>query len=158
MGQGRGKLLAGQALGIAAVAIAMLAAVASVASADALQVCTPGVTPKCSPQGLATDFESGLLYVADTANNRIDVFKGKEPGVPPATPASFAGVTKPEWIAVDNVPSSPSHHDIYATTEDFKVKKFEPNGTLVGEFGEHGDGTPENCQIERANDPIAVGP
>jgi len=67
-------------------------------------------------------------------------------------------VSAPESIAVDNVASSPSHHDIYSTTSDFKVKKFEPNGTKVAEFGEQGDGTPENCQIERAGDPIAVGP
>src|ERR1700748_1318826 len=158
MGQGRGKLLGGQALGTVMAVIAMLGALSAVASAD-VQVCTESTTAKCkSPVGLATDFETGLLYVADNGNNRIDVFKGKEPNVPPATPPSFPGVTKPEWIAVDNNASSPSHHDIYSTTEDFKVKKFEPNGTNAAEFGEHGAGTPEGCQSERANDRIAVGP
>jgi len=142
---------------IALAGVVVLAVAASSAFAD-IPVCTPTSSPtKCtSPRGLATDFETGLLYVADHGNNRIDIFKNG--GTEPGTPASFGGVTEPEWIAVDNVASSPSHHDIYATTADFKVKKFEPSGTKVDEFGEHGDGTPENCQIERADDPIAVGP
>jgi hypothetical protein len=131
---------------------------ASSASAD-VQVCTPSGSPKCSePLGLATDFETGLLYVADNDNSRIDIFKGKEASVPPGTPGSFAVATKPQWIAVDNVATSPSHHDIYSTTADFKVKKFDPNGTLADEFGEQGDGTPEGCQLEHVDDPIAVGP
>lgn len=150
-------------LGFATIGVCLLAASAAAliqapaAQAD-LQVCTPTSTPtKCSePTGLATDFETGALYVADTANDRIDIFKNG--GTEAGTPASFGGVSGPQRIAVDNVASSPSHHDIYATTADFKVKKFEPNGTKVAEFGEQGDGTPENCQIERANDPIAVGP
>jgi len=139
---------------VASVVIAALAVLTGAASAN-VQVCT---SPQCKgPRGLATDFETSLLYVADHENNRIDIFKNG--GTEPGAPASFGGVTEPEWIAVDNVASSPSHHDIYATTADFNVKKFEPNGTIVGEFGEHGgDGTPENCQIEHANDPIAVGP
>jgi len=81
MGQGRGKLLAGQVLGGPVAVIAMAAALTAAASAD-IQVCTSAAAPKCSPTGLATDFETGLLYVADTGNNRIDVFKngGTEAG------------------------------------------------------------------------------
>jgi Tol biopolymer transport system component len=156
MFQGWGKSLAGRsALALTLIVGASAALSASIASAD-VQVCTPSVTPKCaSPRGLATDFASGLLYVADNGNNRIDIFE--EGGAKPATPSSFGGVTAPVWIAVDNNPTSASQHDIYAT-EGFKVKKFEPNGTLAKEFGEQGDGTPEGCQIERENDPIAVGP
>ncbi len=156
MFQGWGKSLAGRsALALTLIVGASAALSAPIASAD-VQVCTPSVTPKCaSPRGLATDFESGLLYVADNGNNRIDIFE--EGGTKPATPSSFGGVTAPVWIAVDNDPASASQHDIYAT-EGFRVKKFEPNGTLAKEFGEQGDGTPEGCQIERENDPIAVGP
>jgi len=157
MFQGWGKSLAGRAaLALTITVSASAAFSASIVSAD-VQVCAPDTSPKCAnPRGLATDFESGLLYVADKGNDRIDVFKNG--GTEPATPSSFGGLTAPVWIAVDNDPTSASHHDIYATTEDFTVKKFEPNGTLVKEFGEEGDGTPAGCQIERKNDPIAVGP
>jgi hypothetical protein len=151
-------------LGLAA-AGACLLALAATACAD-VQVCTLGsVAGQCkSPHGLATDFETGLLYVADTGNNRIDVFKNE--GTEQGTPSSFGGVSEPQWVAVDNVPTSASQHDVYVPTSNFTVKKFSPSGTLVDEFGEKGDGTPEGCQIERANspgvsplsDPIAVGP
>ncbi|HZI73460.1 MAG TPA: NHL repeat-containing protein, partial [Gemmatimonadales bacterium] len=122
------------------------------------QVCATGTgLGKCAkPLGLATDFETGLLYVADSGNNRVDVFKNG--GTELGTPSSLGGVSAPNWIAVDNVAASPSHHDIYSTTADFKVKKLNPNGTLIDEFGEQGDGTPEGCQLERANDQVAVGP
>jgi DNA-binding beta-propeller fold protein YncE len=139
------------------VVFALALILASRARAD-IQVCISGATAgKCtSPRGLAVDFETGLLYVADNGNNRIDVFKneGKESG----TPSSFGGITKPEWIAVDNATASPSHHDIYVTTASYTIKKFGPNGSLADEFGTQGDGTPEGCQLERANDPVAVGP
>jgi hypothetical protein len=136
-------------------ATVLLAILASSASAD-VQVCTLGGTVgHCSsPRGVAVDFETGNLYVADNGNDRIDVFKsnGKENG----TPASFPA-TDPVWIAVDNAASSPSRHDVYLSS-GFAVKKFTPTGTPAGEFGEQGDGTPEGCQIEREDDPIAVGP
>ncbi len=139
----------------ASAAIVLFAVFASSAAAD-VQVCTPGGTVgHCSsPRGVAVDFETGNLYVADNGNDRIDVFKsnGKENG----TPASFPA-TDPVWIAVDNDASSPSQHDVYLSS-GFTVKKFTPSGTPAGEFGEQGDGTPEGCQLERANDPIAVGP
>ncbi len=139
----------------AALATLLLAVFASSAAAD-VQVCTPGGTVgHCSsPRGVAVDFETGSLYVADNGNDRIDVFKsnGKESG----TPASFPAAD-PVWIAVDNAAPSPSHHDVYLSS-GFTVKKFTPSGTPAGEFGEQGDGTPEGCQLEREDDPIAVGP
>jgi hypothetical protein len=103
---------------------------------------------------VAVDFETGNVFVADSGNNRIDIFE--ENGTKPATPPSFP-LTNPTWIAVDNVAASPSQHDIYLVT-GFSVKKFSPTGTLLDEFGEQGDGTPEPCQLERSNDPLAVGP
>jgi hypothetical protein len=143
------------ALFAAALATLLLATFASSAAAD-VQVCTPGGTVgHCSsPRGVAVDFETGNLYVADNGNDRIDVFKsnGKENG----TPASFPA-TDPVWIAVDNDATSPSQHDVYLSS-GFGVKKFTPSGTPAGEFGEQGDGTPEGCQLEREDDPIAVGP
>jgi hypothetical protein len=130
-------------------------ALGSSASAD-VQVCTPGAAAgRCtSPRGVAVDFETGNLYVADNGNNRVDIFKsnGTEVGAPPSFPA-----TDPIWLAVDNATTSPSHHDVYLST-GFTVKKFKPSGAAAGEFGEQGDGTPEKCQVEREDDPIAVGP
>src|SRR6478736_2836133 len=139
----------------ASAATVLLAVFASSAAAD-VQVCTPGTgVGRCtSPKGVAVDFETGDLYVADNGNDRIDVFKsnGKENG----TPASFPA-TDPVWIAVDNAASSPSRHDVYLSS-GFTVKRFTPSGTPAGEFGEQGDGTPEGCQLEHEDDPIAVGP
>jgi DNA-binding beta-propeller fold protein YncE len=140
---------------VATVAALLLAILATNAIAD-VQVCTPGAgVGRCtSPRGVAVDFETGNLYVADNGNDRVDIFKsnGKENG----TPSSFP-VTDPVWIAVDNSATSPSQHDVYLST-GFTVKKFTPSGVAAGEFGEQGDGTPEPCQVERADDRIAVGP
>src|SRR4051794_40303709 len=99
---------------VGAVVIAVLAALTmstTAASAD-VQVCTPGAaTGRCaSPRGVAVDFETGNLYVADNGNNRVDIFKSN--GTEVGTPPSFA-FTGPNWIAVDNSATSPSHHDIY---------------------------------------------
>jgi hypothetical protein len=142
---------------VSAFAIAMLAALAmsSLSSAD-LQVCTVGASAgRCtSPRGVAVDFETGNLYVADNGNNRVDIFKSN--GTEIGTPSSFS-VTDPSWIAVDNAVTSPSQHDVYLSI-GFTVKGFKPSGATAGEFGEQGDGTPELCQVEREDDPIAVGP
>jgi hypothetical protein len=137
---------------VAVVVLALCGVVAGTAQAD-VAVC-PGTAACKEPRGLAVDFETGNLYVADSGNDRVDIFKNG--GTEVGTPASFP-VADPQWIAVDNVASSASHHDVYLST-GFTVKKFEPDGTLVDEFGEQGDGTPEPCQLERADDPIAAGP
>ena len=59
-------------------ALAILAALAlAPASLAATSFCPPGSgTGQCSdPQGLATDFGTGRVYVADTGNNRVNVFE-----------------------------------------------------------------------------------
>jgi hypothetical protein len=157
MGQGQGIRIRGNGALAVLFALAAFWVLVPTASAD-VQVCTPGAAAgKCTAsRGLAVDFETGLLYVADSGNNRIDIFKngGKELSTPPSI-----SVPGPAWLAVDNNATSAGHHDIYVTTTGaFTVKRFEPDGTLADEFGEQGDGTPEGCQLERANDPIAVGP
>jgi NHL repeat len=159
---------------------------AQVPSASAeLSICTPGTAAgQCSsPQGVAVDFETARLYVADRGNNRIDVFEsdgtfvmafgwGVDTGASEfqtcdtastcqaGTAGSGAGqFSSPSWIAVDNDPSSTSQHDIYVGTDSFRVQKFKPTGgssiEFVKSFGEKGKGP---CQFEREVDPIAVGP
>ncbi len=135
---------------------ALVAAIAfpGAASAD-LAFCPPGAGPsQCSGQsGVATDFESGRLYVADTANNRIEAFDSEGNFL-------FAfgeGLLKaPTAIAVDNDPASPSHHDIYVyDSGNFRVVKFDPAGTLLGQVGSKGTGP---GQFAKAEDQIAIGP
>jgi DNA-binding beta-propeller fold protein YncE len=113
-----------------------------------------------NPQGLAVDFETGRLYVADQANNRIDVFGptgaflfafgwGVDTGAPEAqtcttasscnagTAGSGSGqLSAPDAIAVDNDPASPSFHDIYVT--DFgnrRIEKFSHTGEFILALG-----------------------
>jgi hypothetical protein len=136
---------------LAAAAVLLLALAASASAA--IPFCLPGSgAGECnSPQGLAVDTEEALVYVADTGNGRIDVFEADGTSV-----SSFAASGNPSWVAVDNNAASPSHRDIYASSDEFLVRKFDPaGGPPVDSFGEKGNGP---CQFERANDPIAVGP
>ncbi len=134
------------------------------ASADVAPFCTPGGGPgQCNnPQGVAVDseFEPGppvaaRVYVADSGNNRINVF-----GVKGEFASSFAAGSDPTWVAVDNDPASGSRHDLYVSnTSGPLVRKFKPSGGGYAEvpsesFGEAGTGP---CQFS-ANDPIAIGP
>jgi NHL repeat len=153
---------------------------APTASAE-LSICTPGTAAgQCSsPQGVATDFETGRLYVADRGNNRIDVFEsdgtfvmafgwGVDTGASElqtcttastcqaGTAGSGAGqFSSPSWIAVDNDPSSISQHAVYVGTDSFRVQKFSPTGEFVEALGEKGKGP---CQFESTSDSIAAGP
>jgi ATP phosphoribosyltransferase len=59
---------------LAAVLFALFA-FASIASADkTISEPGEGAGQTQNPRGVATDFETGRLYVADQGNNRIDVF------------------------------------------------------------------------------------
>jgi hypothetical protein len=116
---------------------------ATTASADqAISQSGQGAGQTQSPQGLATDFETGRLYVVDNANHRIDVFEqdgsfafafgwgvadGEAqletcgPAASPPTATCLEGLAgggagefeNPSEVAVDNDASSPSRHDIY---------------------------------------------
>ncbi|HEX4670282.1 MAG TPA: NHL repeat-containing protein [Solirubrobacterales bacterium] len=132
-----------------------------------------------NPQGLATDFETGRLYVADRDNNRVDVFEANgtfvmafgwgvdteaaefqtcttASGCNAGIAGSGAGqFNHPTSVAVDNDASSASRHSVYVGTENFRVQKFKATGGFVEAFGGQGTGP---CQFSRIKDPIAVGP
>ncbi|MGA8363679.1 MAG: NHL repeat-containing protein [Solirubrobacteraceae bacterium] len=117
----------------------------------AIPFCPPGAgAGQCnSPQGVATDWETGHVYVADRGNNRVNVFESGGAFV-----SSFAAST-PTWVAVDNDEASASRHDVYVASNDFEVQKFKPSGELVDSFGKEGEGP---CELTSTDDPIAVGP
>jgi hypothetical protein len=149
-------------------ALALLAGVAP-ASAD-FTVCPPGEgAGQCgasqalsTQRGLAVDTEDGLLYVADEANNRVDVFEvdgdflfafgwkvnAGSPeeklqtctvatGCQKGSAGSGAGqFDRPSSVAVDNDGASSSHHDIYVGDRaNFRVEKFDPSGEFVWTIG-----------------------
>jgi len=141
----------------ASIAVAsLLVFAASAAAAAEIPFCTPGSgTGQCNnPRGVAVDSETGHVYVADRGNARVDVFESD------GTSLGLFGageLTSPTWLAVDNVATSASRHDVYVSNE-FTVKKykeFKATGELIKTFGKKGEGL---CQLARANDPIAVGP
>src|SRR4051812_39570914 len=132
-----------------------LLTLAPTASADKLiSEAGEGAGKTLKPQGLAVDFETGRLYVADSGNHRVDAFDkngtfemawgwgvadgNAEPQScgPKATPPTAtcrkglatggAGAfTELREIAVDNDPASSSHHDIY-------VLDFSPRSPSAG--------------------------
>jgi hypothetical protein len=147
----------------AAFAIAACAVLAFIAGpAAGMSFCPKGTAAgQCqAPQGLAVDSSSARVYVADSGNNRIDVFDsagnflkafgwGVADGVTPAlqtcTAVCFAGTEGAAGgqmnlvqatIAVDDNPASPSFHDVYvAEPRNRRVQKFGPEGEFLLMFG-----------------------
>ncbi len=176
--------LASVSIALFSVAIAFLLGVSTSAVAEIAPFCTPGIQGgKCEdPHGIAVDTETGRVYVADSGNNRVDVFRsdgiflftfgwGVKTGaneLQTCTTGCQAGIagaglgqfSSPSWIAVDNDAASSSRHDVYVGTDNFRVQKFDPNGELVKAFGTEGhvgkQGTGA-CEFAREKDPIAVG-
>ena len=122
------------------------------ATTGPLEICSKGTGPSdCTePQGIAADTETGTVYVADSGNHRIDAFESDG-----GDPRHFGEAEVQTWLAVDNDPKSPSHHDLYVASLDYEVRKFAPDGTELDSFGGKGDG---RCQLMRTIDPIAIGP
>lgn len=142
---------------VAATIVTLLASPASAAT----QICgsTSGEMPCASPQGVATDFETGRIYVVDKGKNRVDVFAaegeflfafgwGVDTGAAESetcTPVSgcragTAGAgagqfSSPTQIAVDNVPGSSARHDVYVGSDSFRVQRFHPDGEFVEAYG-----------------------
>jgi hypothetical protein len=172
-----GKLLLA-ALCVAAIAAALLAS----PSMAATTVCAPGSgAGQCSnPGGVAADFETDRVYVADRANNRIDVFEVEgasvtfkfafgwgvdtgaeafeicttESGCQAGKAGSGVGqFNDPRRIAVDNDLGglgSEGHHDIYVYDGG--------SNRRVQKFEPSGEQVGEVGPFGEAIDLIAVGP
>jgi hypothetical protein len=117
--------------------------------------------PLSNPQGVAVDEETEDVYVADAGNHRVEKFSatgqfllafgggvgglgvdvcGSVVACQPGSEGSAPGeLTTPQFVAVDNDPSSPSFHDVYvADTGDNIVSKFTAEGVLVESWGVKG--------------------
>lgn len=177
--------LASVAIALLSFVIVFLFGIFAFSVAENAPFCTPGIQGgKCkNPHGIAVDTETGRVYVADTGNNRVNVFRSDgvflftfgwgvktganelqtcTTGCQAGTPGVGSGqFSSPSWIAVDNDAESASLHDIYIGTDNFRVQKFDPTGAVVKAFGTEGhvgkQGTGA-CEFERETDPIAVGP
>jgi NHL repeat len=131
-------------LAIAALCTVLFALLPAYASADAV-IGTPGTGAGQvdDPHALAVDTTDGLLYVADSKNNRIDVFDadtgafirafgwgvadGTTNALQVCTASCFKGIAgtgagqfdSPQGLAVDNNPASPAFHDVYVYDSAF---------------------------------------
>lgn len=97
------------------------------------------------PSGIAVDAGNNL-YVADTGNNRVQVFNpdGSFAGQIGGTGAAVGQVAGPRGVAVDN------QSNVYvADTGNNSVMKFAKNGTYLGEVG--GRGQPASASSARAD-------
>jgi hypothetical protein len=115
--------------------------------------------------GVAVDYSTGDVYVADTNNHRIAEFDPAKPaserfvrvfgadvggaGVDVCSVGCQAGsagtqpgqLTDPTFIAIDNDLSSPSHGDVYVADTagpEQRVSKFTAEGDLVPSWGAGG--------------------
>ncbi len=117
--------------------------------------------PLKDPQGMAVDNETEDVYVADMGNHRVEKFSptgefllafggnvgGPGVNVCGGVVACTAGgegsapgdLPKPQFVAVDNDPSSPSYHDVYvADAASQIISKFTSEGALVESWGVNG--------------------
>src|SRR5512146_267413 len=156
----------------------------SIADAQAaVDVCTSGAgAGQCeNPQGLAVDFATGHVYVAERGNNRVSVFDedgsflfafgwgvrdgvsgelqkctattGCHKGIGGSNSGQFAG---PRWIAVDNVEGSTFLHDVYVGTENLGVQRFDAEGNFDSSFEFNSEESAE-CELHGTDDPLAIG-
>jgi DNA-binding beta-propeller fold protein YncE len=151
-----------------ALAVAVMSLLASAPAASAFKVVSEageGAGQTQEPQGVAVDYETGRLYVADTGNNRVDVFDkngtfemafgwGVANGANKletctTTTGCQAGVVgheegefnRPTEIAVDNSPTSSSRHDVYVVDRgNARIEKFTEKGEFELAFGSEGEG------------------
>jgi hypothetical protein len=142
---------------VAAVALIGVLVIASASALAAIPFCPSGAGPgQCNgPRGLAADWENGHVYVVDRGNHRINVFEPDGAFLSSFGATQLAKPSDPTWVAVDNNEGSPSHHDIYVTTDSFEVKQFTPSGEFVKALGAKGEGA---CQFMSTQGPIAIGP
>ena len=164
---------------LALLATAALWALSAPGAQAEFSFCPPGeAAAQCgNPQGLATDFETGRVFVAEQGNHRVSAFDedgaflfafgwGVDTGAANfeiCTTAStcqkgIAGagpgqLDSPPWIAVDNVPGSPNRHDVYVSDRNNRISHFKADGTFVGLITSTGE-----CQIEGNARLVSIGP
>jgi hypothetical protein len=154
-----------------AMAALLLFAFTPTASAEkAISGAGSGAGQTLSPEGVAIDFETGRVFVADTMNDRVEVFgptgafervfgwgvkdgknefqvctAGCREGIPGSGSGQFDA---PRSIAVDNSPTSASRHSVYVVDDDnSRIEKFSPQGELELAFGSAGAGEGELSQV-----------
>lgn len=85
-----------------------------------------------NPSGVAVNESTGIVYVADSGNERVQRFACTSSSC--TFLDSFPIVGSPESIAVDNNPASPSHGDVYVGLEEEFIYKFNAEGTKITKF------------------------
>jgi hypothetical protein len=91
------------------------------------------------PSGVAVSEATDVVYVVDKGNNRVEyfdgatgVYAGQFNGEAVPTTGRF---NKPEGIAIDNDPSSPSFGDVYIVdTGHSVIDKFSLTGAYIGQL------------------------
>jgi glucose/arabinose dehydrogenase/plastocyanin len=106
------------------------------------------------PAAIAVDSSSGNVYVADTANNRIQVFSSNGTFISKwgeyGPPIRNGTLRSPEGIAVDS-----SSGNVYvADTDNNRIQVFSSNGTFISRWGEYGGGngmlrSPEGIAVDQ---------
>jgi DNA-binding beta-propeller fold protein YncE len=105
------------------------------------------------PDGVAVEEATGDVYVVDKGNDRVEYFNasgvyegqfdgsGTLAGEVKAAPSGK--FSKPEQIAIDNDPASPSYGDVYVgDTGHNAIDKFSPTGKYIGQLTDAGSGVP----------------
>ncbi len=95
-----------------------------------------GETDLSLPAGITVDSSSGNVYVADTANNRIQVFSSNGTFISTWGRYGTANGTfnQPAGITVDS-----SSGNVYvADTDNHRIQVFSSNGTFISTWGVYG--------------------
>jgi DNA-binding beta-propeller fold protein YncE len=111
-----------------------------------------------SPSGVALDQE-GNVYVADTGNDRIQVFSSNGTFISQwARPGEVAGngtLRSPQGIAVDS-----SSGNVYvADTGNDRIRVFSSNGTFISQWTRAGNGTlrsPQGIAVDSSSGNVYV--
>jgi len=159
--EGRFRDRWGFLIGLASFMALLLAAPGSALAAESFQVISTagtGAGHTIRPEGLAVDRTKGRLYVADSGNNRVDVFDTSgtflkafgwgvktgaaelqsctstcQPGIAGEGSGQFQELGA---VAVDNNSLSPSFHDLYVVDPgNSRIEKFDEEGQFILTFG-----------------------
>jgi hypothetical protein len=183
----RKALLLTAVAALAALSFCSIALVSTAGAAEASVCLVEGSgAGECSePRGVATDSETGRLYVAERGNDRISVFEPDgefvmafgwdvnpgggttleacttASGCKEGSPGSGAGqLQNPTEIAVDNIAGSAGLHDVYVVTQDFRWSHFKADGSFLAATGwgvDTGTNALETCTTASTCEPGIKG-